>query len=151
MANTLWPTYAVAYPESGAFLWPRDPGWKKIRIRDKHPRSFFCELRNSFFDADSDTGSESFWSTGDGKKISHPVSVINIPDTQHCNSAYFNNLMWSWIFICGKQLPKFMEMSWKRNLAIRWSGRGRGVLETETWLYGEATEGDAAWRRNLAL
>ncbi len=33
----------------GPFLtpWIRDPEWKKIRIRDEHPRSFFRELRDS--------------------------------------------------------------------------------------------------------
>ncbi len=29
-------------------VWIGDPGWKKIRIRYEHPRSFFQGLRNSF-------------------------------------------------------------------------------------------------------
>jgi hypothetical protein len=43
--------FNVADPRSGirCFFgpWIRDPGWKKIRIRDEHPRLFFRELRNS--------------------------------------------------------------------------------------------------------
>jgi hypothetical protein len=65
---------SVPDPEYGSFLTHaseirmRDPGWKKIRIRDEHPRSFFRELRNNFlgskilkfFDADPDPGSGMF-------------------------------------------------------------------------------------------
>ncbi len=38
-------------PGSGAFFyhWIRDPGWGKIRIGDERPKTFFRELRNSFF------------------------------------------------------------------------------------------------------
>jgi hypothetical protein len=45
--------WEMIYTDPGLFL-PLDPesesgpGWEKIRIRDKHPRLFFRELRNSF-------------------------------------------------------------------------------------------------------
>ncbi len=66
---------------------PLDPGWEKIRIRDKYPGSYFRELSNIFFGlkilksfvADPDPGSDAFFTrepgsdafltrdTGDGK------------------------------------------------------------------------------------
>jgi hypothetical protein len=47
------PGASVADPGSGAFLTPRSgirDGYKiKIRIRDKHPDSYFREFRNNFW------------------------------------------------------------------------------------------------------
>jgi hypothetical protein len=58
-----------------------------IRIRDKHPRSFSRELRNSFwvkilkfFDADLDPGFRIFLTLDPGWRNSDPESEINIPD-----------------------------------------------------------------------
>ncbi len=57
-------------------LWIRDPGWVikiKIRIRDKHPGSYFLEFRNKFwvkilkfFDADADPGSGNLFALDSG-------------------------------------------------------------------------------------
>jgi hypothetical protein len=46
-------TYSVAGPDPGygaVLTSGLDPGWKKIRIRDEHSRSFFRELSNSFLE-----------------------------------------------------------------------------------------------------
>jgi hypothetical protein len=38
----------------------RDPGWKKIRIRDEYPESYFLGFKSEFFDPDPDPASGIF-------------------------------------------------------------------------------------------
>ncbi len=83
---------SVADPESGAFLTPGFGIGKKsrsgsgIRIRNKHPRSYFRELRNyfrvkilEFFDAVPFPGSGIFLTLDQG--------YFCPPDPQHCFSV----------------------------------------------------------------
>jgi hypothetical protein len=60
MRGSLYPTTGAQDP---------DPGWKKSRIRDEHPRSYFVENFREFLgleifkfcDADPDPGSCQTW------------------------------------------------------------------------------------------
>jgi hypothetical protein len=81
------------------YPWIRDTGWKKIRIRDEHPGSYFRGLRTIFlgfkilifFDADPRSGIEKF---GSG---------INIPDPQQCVIKIENGkVIFNVISICRK-------------------------------------------------
>ncbi len=75
--------------------WPLDLGWLKnqVRIRDRHPESYFQELRNNyfglkilkFFYAYPDLGSGLFLIRDSGWKYSCRGSGI-IPDPQHSYS-----------------------------------------------------------------
>ncbi len=80
--------FSVAYPDpgSGAFLTPRSGMGNKARpgsgIRDEHPRSFFRELRKSFWV----TNTYILWcGSRSGIFLTlDPGSGINIPYPQHC-------------------------------------------------------------------